>query len=153
MSLNYLQNKCIKAAIAAVLLCISSFGGYAQNSATEGKDFYLVFGKNAYPPTCRIRYVVTKTCYVTAQYKDGTYIDNNVQYTPGTYEKTVDLTKCYISTASSSKVTNMGIRVTATENISLYAINLESLSTDATTVLPVSNLGNDYTVISHDTDN
>lgn len=121
---------------------------YSQNSATEGVEFYLAFTYNQYAPTCQIRYAVSETCRITAQYGDGTYIDNNVEYAPGIYTKTVDMSKCYID-RTTSVPTKLGIKVTSTRNIALFAINMASVSTDATTVLPVTSLGNNYTIISH----
>ena len=137
--------------LTIILLCsvpVSSLN--AQNSATEGKEFYFNLMDNQYDPTLYVRYVVSQTCRITAQYGDGTYLDNNVQYTPGTYTKQVDKNKIYTASTSSVVTNNKYMKVTATEDIGLYAINLQSVSTDAATIIPVKSLGNHYTVISND---
>ncbi|WP_280748672.1 IgGFc-binding protein [Parabacteroides sp. PF5-9] len=125
---------------------------YAQNSATEGKEFYVTFtsnnGRTGTAVDCQIRYIVAESCYITTQYGDGTYLDNNVLYTPGVYTKDVDKDKCYIEVASSGS-SNEILKITSTKNIGVYAINLSSATTDATTVLPIEALGTHYTNISN----
>lgn len=159
-----LQNKILRF-LFLILLGNISLLGYAQSSATEGKEFYLSFGRNyEYDETpnsalCQVRFVVTQTTQVTAQYNDGTYIQykeggvvigpiNNYTFIPGIYTVEVDKTKCYIPTFSSG-VSNLGIKITSTENIGVFALNLAVATTDATTVLPVASLGNHYTMLSH----
>jgi len=128
--------------------------GYSQTSATEGTEFYVAFTNNYLTAAthtglaCQVRYVVTEGCYITAQYGDGTYLDNNVYYAPGVYTRNTDKTKSYYSQAASGTATQM-IRITSTKNIGVFALNMLSNTTDATTVLPVTALGNEYTILSH----
>ena len=139
----------IKRILSIFILNIVIVFAYAQNNAMEGKEFYLNFMENQYSPTLYIRYVVSNTCYITTQYGDGTYLDNNVQYTPGTYTKQVDINKAY-TTATVAVSNNKYMKVVSTEKIGVYAINLANVSTDAATILPVEALGNHYTVISNE---
>lgn len=141
------------------LFCLLTLYTNAQNSATSGTDFYLTFTKNyiygdmSGSVSCQIRYVVPDTTYITARYGDGTYLDNNVKYAPGVYTKEVDKTKCYIvSTSFGAQTSNRYIQVTSDKEINVYAINLLKNSTDATSVLPVSILNTDYTIISQEVD-
>ena len=128
--------------------------GHAQSNATEGTEFYLTFtNNNGQAPgsvglACQVRYVVTKACYITAQYGDGTYLDNNVYYPPGVYTKDTDKNKSYYN-ATASGASNKMIKITSTENIGVFALNMLQATTDATTVLPVTALGTDYTVLSN----
>jgi|GEM_PF-2125588 len=140
--------------VLITIYCLLPTAVSAQENATEGTEFYLVFGRNQYTNNSdEIRYVITEACTVTAQYFDGTYLDDNVGYAPGIYTKVVDKAKCEIGTtspASDSRIwTNMGLKVTSNKNIGLYAINVQSVSTDATTVLPLPVLGDHYTVIGN----
>lgn len=148
----------INKAIFSILISLLAIcGTRAQNSATEGKDFYISFTENhtydanSTSSTCQIRYVVRTTCYITAQYGDGSYIDNNVLYVPGVYTKVIDKTKSQTDmTSAGSLESNKIIRITATENIGVFAINIAVNTTDGTTVLPTQALGNNYTIISQD---
>lgn len=143
-----LQNKLYRLFILFLLGIIPIIGN-AQNSATEGTEFYVSFGPNVNTPTAQIRYVVTETCQITAQYGDGTYLENAVVYTPGVYTKVVNMDKCFI-TSGVSGTSNLSLKVTSTKKIGVFAINMSSYSTDATTVLPTSALGTDYTMLSND---
>jgi hypothetical protein len=146
-------NILVRTVVLTIVFSLYAFSNYAQNNATEGKEFYVAFTSNrdastVYNPQCYIRYVVTDTCYITAQYKNGDYIDNNTLYPPGIYTIGVDTIKCYIQTTSSG-IKNKGIKVTSTKDIGLYAFNTMIHSFDATAVLPTTSLGNHYTIISH----
>ncbi|MDR2809682.1 MAG: hypothetical protein LBB84_03885 [Tannerellaceae bacterium] len=134
--------------ILSFCLCILS--ARAQDSATEGTDFYVTFTSNNGSTTniCQIRYVVATTCRITAQYGDGTYLDNNVQYTPGVYTRDVDKSKCY-TTSTTTGASRLMLHITSTQNIGVYALNMYQNTTDATTVLPVATWGTDYTVIGN----
>ncbi|MDR1645802.1 MAG: IgGFc-binding protein [Tannerellaceae bacterium] len=138
--------------LAAILLALTSVTAHAQNSATEGKDFYVSFlnnnGQNNANLICQVRYVVTTTCRITAQYGDGTYLDNNVQYAPGVYTRSVDKTKCYITTTTSGE-SKLMLHITATQNIGVYALNMYANTTDATAVLPVTTWGTHYTTLGN----
>lgn len=149
--------KIYRIVFAIILSLLVASGIKAQNSATEGKDFYISFTQNYQygelnsTSACQIRYVVTTSCYITAQYGDGTYIDNNVMYTPGVYTKVVDKTKCQTDLPTNGPFeSNRIIRITSTENIGVFAINIATNTTDGTTVLPKTALGNNYTIISQD---
>jgi hypothetical protein len=120
----------------------------AQNSSTEGRDFYVTFTANTSTNACQIRYVVMTTCRITAQYGDGTYLDNDVLYTPGVYTKGVDVNKCRLGSGEQGGYNKM-LHITSTQNIGVYALNMAANTTDATTVLPVATWGTDYTVISN----
>ena len=129
---------------------------YAQNSATEGTEFYLNFTQNndnlASNPAvvAQIRYVVSKTCYITTQYGDSTYLDSNVLYSPGTYTRSVDKSKTYTNISVGGTATNNKyLKITSTEKIGVYGINMAYASTDATTILPVEVLGTHYTILSN----
>ena len=125
---------------------------FAQSSATEGKEFYLCFTTNDIDnviSVIQIRYVVSSDCYITAQYGDGTYLDSNVLYLPGTYTKPLDKNKAYIDIFWDRPPNNKYLKVTSTEKIGVYGINMASHSTDASTILPVDALGTNYVILSH----
>ena len=148
--------KTIKRILSIIAVCVGIMPFvHAQNSATEGKEFYVNFTQNytlvagSTTVATQIRYVVSDTCYITARYGDGTYLDNNAQYLPGTYTRNVDQYKCYTNSADGTTSNNKFIKITSTENIGVYGLNMYAASTDATTVLPVEALGNHYTLISN----
>ena len=137
-----------------LLLTLMAATGYSQSNATEGTEFYVTFMNNngaAATNTglaCQIRYVVTEACSITAQYGDGTYLENNAYYTPGVYTLDTDKTKSYYEANTSGTSTRM-IKITSTKNIGVFALNMLQYTTDATTVLPVTALSNDYTILSN----
>ena len=145
----------IKRILSTFILSTAIAFTYAQNSATEGKEFYVNFTANnannagSSGLVTQIRYVVSDTCYITAQYGDGTYLDNNVLYYPGTYTNNVDQNKCYTNASAGTTSNNKYIKVTSTKKIGLYALNMYLNTTDGTTILPVEALGNHYTIISN----
>ena len=141
--------------IFVITLCLFSTNRLsAQASSTQGTEFYLTFTLNGtYTPTnpglaCQVRYVVTEGCYITAQYGDGTYLDDNVYYAPGVYTRDTDKNKSYYYSTGSG-TSNKMMKITSTQNIGVYALNMYHATTDATTILPVTALGNDYTIMSN----
>jgi len=136
----------------ALLFGLSAITGYSQGNATEGTEFYLTFTANYDDDmsiACQIRYVVTEACYITAEYGDGTYLENNVYYTPGVYTLDTDKSKSYNDLSASGTSTNM-MKITSTKNIGVFALNMQIATSDATAILPVTALGNHYTIISND---
>lgn len=138
----------IKKIFLSLIISVFTLGLYAQNSATVGKEFHVIFGRNYESSnTCQIRYVVTETSRISLQYGDGTYLDNNVEYQPGIYTKNLDKTKCYTTVIQGKN--SYAIKITSTKDIGVFALNLQANTTDGTTVLPLSALGTNYTIISH----
>ncbi|MDR2389752.1 MAG: hypothetical protein LBD89_08215 [Tannerellaceae bacterium] len=137
----------------AILFGLPLLSARAQNSATEGTDFYVTFtsNNNNTDNVCQVRYVVANTCYITAQYGDGTYLDNHVQYTPGVYTRDTDKSKTY-SDNMSTGASNRMLHITSTQNIGVYALNMFVYTTDATAILPVTTWGTDYTLIGNSGD-
>ncbi|MDR0687177.1 MAG: IgGFc-binding protein, partial [Prevotellaceae bacterium] len=147
----YFISRRISGLCLAIFALFAAVGASAQTDATHGKEFYLTFFPN---PTIhgegsvKIRYVVPEDCRITAQYGDGNYLDNNKWYAAGVY--TVDVTRSYCEqNFASGTISNRMLKVTATKDIGLFAINVITASSDGTTVLPTTALGKDYTVISH----
>jgi hypothetical protein len=140
-----------------VLLCtliISTAFGAVRN-ATEGKEFYLNFMQNGIKSitdvSLQVRYVVSEACYITAQFGDGTYLDDSVFYEPGTYTRNIaDKDKVYTATMTSGSVSSKKyMKITSTKRISVYGINMAHATSDATAVLPVETYGKHYTMISN----
>jgi hypothetical protein len=134
-----------------IIASASVLSARAQSSITEGTEFYFTFTypTASYNPQLRqIRYVVTEPCYITTQYGDGTYLDNNAPYAPGIYTKDVDSVKCNI-TGWVGGVSNRILHVTATEKIGVYAVSMGNYETDGSIILPTAIWGKHYTVISN----
>ncbi|MDR0295685.1 MAG: IgGFc-binding protein, partial [Prevotellaceae bacterium] len=137
----------------ALLLSLVVTTGYSQHNATEGTEFYVTFVNNnnlsASTPglTCQIRYVVTEACTITAQYGDGSYLENNAVYAPGVYTLETDKSKSYYMGASGTS--DKMIKISSTKNISVFALSMSVFSSDATTILPITTLGNKYTILSN----
>jgi gliding motility-associated-like protein len=119
---------------------------------TEGKLFFVAFSENIYqnnysPPR-------TDLIMTAAQATSGTISNPRTGWSETftvpantVLTRNIALTHAYNSTGET--VSNLGLQVTTERKISLYASNTESTSSDATNVLPVEALGDEYYTLSY----
>jgi hypothetical protein len=135
------------------LFCFLSLSAFSQTS-TQGTDFWMTFGRSAYhepsPVTLQIRIVATKTTTVKWSFTADTTLNFSVIIKAGEVY-TRDLNKherVAVYTYIHAK-TNQSLHLQSDEPVSVYALAQHYSSTDATNILPVSNLGADYYHISY----
>ncbi len=141
----------------ALLFSMMGSIGFAQSINTQGTDFWVTFGTNyiyTYAEvSLQIRVVTTTAATVTFSYTaDGT------SYTIPLAANTVytrDLTATEKNNVYAYNITagiathNKSLRIQSNVPVSVYALSQSVASTDATNVLPVSNLGTEYYHISY----
>ncbi|GHT79662.1 hypothetical protein AGMMS50262_23630 [Bacteroidia bacterium] len=136
-----------------------------QGTSTQGKEFWMSWGKNAYAAsngttvvmgdnsreiTLAIRVAVEKTTTVNFHFTNNPSLDST-QTVPANSIFTFNLSGAQKIAAFSNATgaTTKSIYVTSDENVSVYAITQFNQSSDATLILPVNNLGTDYYHVSY----
>ena len=134
---------------AFALLFLFSMHLFSQGqSTTQGKEFWLSYGKNytysALPKLLQLRIVATKPTKVTLIYTfDNSTETINVaagQVYTRVFEAN-DAAKIYSDATGTSK---KSLHIISDELISVFAINIYKHTTDATNVLPITNYGKAY---------
>jgi hypothetical protein len=126
-----------------------------QMPTTQGKDFWLSFGQNrqsaATDVTLQVKIVARQASDVTFTYGNNTSTTNTVNIPAGTvYTLTLDNTqKQAVYNTSTGEVSDKSLHIESTADISVYALNQSSSVTDATNVLPVNALGENYYHLSY----
>lgn len=149
MKLNQYLKNILRHFSLVVLFLPCSLASYAQGqTTTQGKDFWLTFGKNstysAADCAYQIRVVATKATMVTLTYTNtGSIVKQNLA-AGEVHTFVLDATARGNVNNTVTGTTNKSVRIQATEDITVYALNQRSATTDATNVLPVSNWGESY---------
>lgn len=130
---------------AWLLAAIAAFAlpGFAWAQDSKGTDFWLMFNENLGTPTLSL-FITGSTATTGTVSVPGlaTPFTQNFSVTPGTVT-TVALPSDARATGADS-IQNLGVRVTAGEEVSVYGLNRVSSSTDAFLGLPVDILGTSY---------
>lgn len=122
---------------------------YAQNISTEGKDFWLGFMENHETSQIDLEIFISAADTTTGIVEMPFYnwSTSFVTY-PGITAK-VTVPTSYAMSKESGIVANRGIHITAENNVSVYALNKRSKSSDATVILPSISLGKEYLTMAH----
>ena len=140
--------------IILLIIAFFAFGGtLCAQTSTQGTDFWLSFGKNRHSTSSEInmqvRIVTNQAATVTFTYTNsGTTEIYNV---PAGSIETITLNNTQKSRVFSGATgrTSNSLHIESTTPISVYALNQNTNTTDATNVLPVTSLGTDYYHISY----
>ncbi|MDR3220379.1 MAG: hypothetical protein LBU22_15620 [Dysgonamonadaceae bacterium] len=134
------------------LFCLLSVSVFSQTS-TQGTDFWVAFGKPESPDTTRsmqIRIVASKTTVVKWIFTANPGL--NFQDTipaGGVHTKKLSMDEKKAVHTPHYGDTKNSLHLQTDEPVSVYAITQRATSTDATNILPVSDLGMDYYHISY----
>ena len=132
-----------------MLLFLFSIHLFSQGqSTTQGKEFWLSYGKNytysALPNLLQLRIVATKPTKVTLIYT----LDNStetINVAAGeVYTRVFDASDAAKIYSDATGTTKKSLHIISDELISVFAINIYKHTTDATNVLPVTNYGKVY---------
>lgn len=150
-----------KLVTSIVLMLLCSNIATAQNISTIGVDFHVMFLRNdvSYPISNNSAYFPTKLKLVATGNNacSGTITSANESFTqnftvtPGQITE-IEITKNNYPdkqagySYKSGFVEDKGLHVTATDSISLYAVNYCDGSFDITNVLPTPTLGDEYII-------
>ena len=155
---NVMKKYIFKIIKTALLLILFSNNAFSQGQpTTQGKEFWVAFGDNFYPAaiiTLQIRIVATKTTNVTFSYTENSSYNQTFTVNAGqTYTHNLSNQEkvAVYNTGAAAGTSNKSLYITSDENITVYASNLFSTSSDATNVLPVNNYGTSYYTFSYST--
>ncbi|MDR2064372.1 MAG: IgGFc-binding protein, partial [Prevotellaceae bacterium] len=146
--------KTILTIISSIILCLSLGEKIcAQATSTQGTDFWLSFGRNRdhtyVEVNLQVRIVTSEEATVTFTYTESGATNtvnipagNVYTYTFNTNEKE----KVYSRNQGTS---SKSLHIESDVPVSVYALNQRQTTTDATNILPVTSLGDDYYHISY----
>ncbi len=142
-----LKNRIIWIAVAIITFNINQNHGQITNA---GKDFWFGFTE-VYDSTSAsfvvyISSLVNSSGTVTVP---GQGVSKNFTVTPGTITK-VTLTLATVEATSTEVLENKAVHVTSNNDVVVYAHTYHTFRSDASLILPVTALGNDYYVSSYD---
>jgi gliding motility-associated-like protein len=144
----------IKKHIYAIFFIIL-LSGYAHGQTTQGKDFWVAFGKNYDVPSdddelsLQIRIVATKASKVKLTFTETGYTETVSIAAGSVYTRDLSTAEKDAVYSDVTGVTLKSLHIESDENISVYAINLMERTTDATGVLPVEAYGTSYHHLSY----
>jgi hypothetical protein len=133
-----------------ILLSLTYSGASAQVT-TQGTDFYVAFGFNSGGTSDNMQIRIATTLATTVTF---TFAESAT-----TYSFTVPAESVFTRQLTSTEVNSVysvttgssykSLRIQSTVPVSAYALNQHSATTDATNLLPVTNYGTDYYLLSY----
>lgn len=144
-------------ALLFLLLCIGMPTVFAQNTSTQGKEFWLSFMQNGfrnhpngYWVTTQVLISAKRDCIGTVSNPlTGWSEQFNVRANNIT---TIDIPEVqgYHGENEYEIIAHKAIKVVATDTISVYCTNIAHVSFDASFVLPVESIGDEYIIQTYD---
>ncbi|MDR1860689.1 MAG: hypothetical protein LBR06_07210 [Bacteroidales bacterium] len=127
--------------------------------SNKGRDFWLTFGKSNNSSNytlsdiyLQLKIAAENTAHVHLAFTADNTADEDITVTGGSvYAKNLSDPQevAVYNDVLATTTTNLSLHITSDEDIIVYAINLHSASSDATTVYPVGSLGTDYVHLSY----
>ena len=145
--------------ILFLLVCVISLPAtMAQNTSTQGKEFWLSFMHNGFRDHSNGGGWVTTQVLISAKRDcSGTVTNPLTGWSRDFIARansitTVDIPEeqGYHNESNHETVSNKAIKVTASDTISVYCTNIAHVSFDASFVLPTESLGDEYIIQSYD---
>ena len=147
--------------IKQILFLAFLFSGLSRSAfsqvTTQGTDFYMAFGQNynrpatggSYPVVLQIKIAASQATHVTF-----TFTHNNSTVSadiPAGEIHTLNLDDTQKTNVynNSTGVSSKSLRIESDAPVSVYALNQSYVTTEASHVLPVTNLGTEYYHISY----
>lgn len=137
----------------------------AQNTSTQGKEFWLSFIGNGFKTRydtytgtpqftwLRIQLIVSakRDCHCTVRNPNTGYERSFQVEANSTYLfDDIPWEEAYMELQEHGQILNKGLLVTADDTISVYCANIAEMSFDASYILPTPALGNDYIIQTYD---
>ncbi|MBK5719723.1 T9SS sorting signal type C domain-containing protein [Dysgonomonas sp. Marseille-P4677] len=142
--------------ILTLFVAFFSLDAISQGQVTtQGKEFYVAFGKNftheasSSSLDLQIRIVATNAATVTLTFTElGTSEVVNIAE-GSVYTRPLTTTEKKAVYSSVTGKNSKSLHISSNEYISVFALNQAQASTDATNVLPINNLGTSYFHLSY----
>ena len=129
----------------------------AQEVTTQGKEFWLSFMGNGFKNNGLVAYVETQVLVSAKRSCNGTISNPSTGWSQDFSVNANDITTIdiplsqgYNETSDYEDVMQKGLQIITTDTVSVYCTNVASNSFDATYVLPVQALGDDYIIQTYD---
>ncbi|MGV3657784.1 MAG: MopE-related protein [Chitinophagaceae bacterium] len=125
-----------------MLVFLFSIASFAQTQDSKGQDFWLTFPGNFSGGSALTLFITGDVATTGNVSIPGLSFTQNFSVTPGTVTSVSLPTGAQIS--SSDVVQNLGIHVTAAQEVTVYGLNRAEATTDAFLALPTDILGTEY---------
>jgi gliding motility-associated-like protein len=136
--------------ILSFLLLAAVPRAVAQTVTTQGTEFWLGFMNNFQPdPSEKLQLFIASDVATTGTVSvPGAGWSQNFSVSPGV-TTVINIPNNVAEVTSSATPENKGVRVTSSSPVSVFAINFSQTTADASKILPVDALGNDYIASSY----
>ena len=143
--------------IVLLAFCLGLPSAWAQNTSTQGKEFWLAFMHNGFKDHANGGWV-TNQVLISAKRDCTGHVTNPLTGWSQEFSvranniTTIEIpeTQGYHNGSQHEVLLQKGIKVTATDTISVYCTNIAHVSFDASFVLPIESLGDEYIIQSYD---
>ena len=149
--------------IVILISCLGLPTALAQNTSTQGKDFWVSFMGNGFKtryPTLgdpytwlRIQLIVSakRDCNCTVSNPNTSYQRSfHVNANSTHLFDNIPWEEAYMELNEYGRILNKGLHITADDTISVYCTNIAEVSFDASYILPSPALGDDYIIQTYD---
>ena len=144
-------NRTLLSIVFACLLALPQT--FSQSTSTQGKEFWLSFMHNGFKDHTSGGWVTTQVLVSAKRDCTGTVSNPLTGWSRGFSVSANDITvveipeeQGYHDGSQYERIYEKGIRVLASDTVSVYCTNIAHVSFDASFVLPVESLGNEYIV-------
>ena len=143
--------------ILSFFLCSIIPDTFAQNTSTQGKEFWLSFMHNGFKDHTQGGWITTQVLISAKRDCSGTVTNPLTGWEESFTVRANNITTIDIPEAQGyhngnnyETVSNKAIKVVANDTISVYCTNIAYVSFDASFVLPTESLGDEYIIQCHD---
>ena len=131
----------------------------AQNTSTQGKEFWVSFMGNGYRTndTQGGAYIINQVLVSGKRNCTGTISNPNTGWSQSFFVQANSITtidnleaQAYVETSDNERIVQKGLRIVTTDTVSVFCTNIAPVSFDASYVLPIHALADDYMVQTYD---
>ena len=131
----------------------------AQNTSTQGKEFWVSFMGNGYRTnsTQGEPYIINQVLISGKRDCSGTIMNPNTGWSQQFFVRANSITtidhledQAYVETSYNERVVEKGLCIITTDTVSVFCTNIAPVSFDASYVLPIHALADDYMVQTYD---
>lgn len=146
--------------ILVIALLIFSIGlptTYAQQTSTQGKEFWLSFMHNGFRNHSQGGWITTQVLISAKRDCAGTIANPLTGWEQTFIARSNSITTIdipeeqgYHNQVNYEEISNKALKITANDTISVYCTNIAHVSFDASFVLPTESLGDEYIIQTYD---
>ena len=147
------MNRFKKTILLLLLSCLALPTAWSQNTSTQGKEFWLSFMHNGYKDHTLGGWVINQVLISAKRDCSGTVTNPLTGWTENFSVRANNITTVEIPEQQgyhngniNEVISQKGIKVVATDTISVYCTNIAYVSFDASFVLPTESLGDEYII-------